>query len=127
MKRFLMVALAVALSACGSDNNSVTPTVSLFGNYSLRTVNGFPLPFTFSDGSSVTSDVLTLNSDGTFTEDEQLADGQVLVFTGIYTQNNGSLRFIDDGSGFTFSGSVSGSILTVIFNNNTTEVFQKDN
>jgi hypothetical protein len=125
VKTLVLAALALSLAACNDSNNSVGPNDSLSGEYSLRTVNGSPLPFTFSDGSTVTSDVITLFSDGTFSESTQLSDGRVFVDQGFYSANNGAITFNDQTIGQTFSGSISGSVLTEIFSNGLTEVFQR--
>lgn len=125
MKTVFIAALAFGLAGCNDNSNSVGPNDSLSGEYALRTVNGNPLPYTFSDGSTVSSDVLTLFVDGTFSESFQLSDGRVFVDQGFYTANNGSISFNDQTIGVTYSGSISGSVLTEIFPNGLTEVFQR--
>jgi hypothetical protein len=62
------------LSATSSDDAAYD-----LGNYTLRTVNGPPLPFTFSDGATVTSDVLTIRDDGRFSDAVQFSGGTVQV------------------------------------------------
>jgi len=125
MKTVFIAALAFGLSACNDASNAVGPNDSLAGEYSLRTVNGNPLPFTFSDGTTISSDVLTLFVDGTFSESFQMPDGRVFVDQGFYTANNGALTFTDQTAGVTYSGSISGSVLTEIFPSGLTEVFQR--
>jgi hypothetical protein len=125
MKTVFIAALAFGLAGCNDGSNSVGPNDSLSGEYALRTVNGNPLPYTFSDGSTVTSDVLTLFVDGTFSESFQLSDGRLFVDQGFYTANNGALTFNDQTIGVTYSGSISGTVLTEIFPNGLTEVFQR--
>ena len=125
MRRFAIVALAIGLAACtNNDSNSTAPTVSVVGNYSLRTINGSPLPYTFSNGSTLSSDVLTLFADGTFSDVGQYSDGTAIVEQGFYSNNNGSITFVDQPSGFTYQGSLSGSVLTEIVNG-LTETYQK--
>jgi hypothetical protein len=121
MKRLAIAALAIGLAACNSDSTS--PTVSIVGTYTLQKINGFNLPFTFSDGVTVTSDVLRLNQDGSYSETEQDSGGFIVQDIGFYTNINGSITFTDQTSGVTFPGSLSGSVLTVIVGNNT-EAFQ---
>ncbi|HEY5063087.1 MAG TPA: hypothetical protein VII52_16220, partial [Gemmatimonadaceae bacterium] len=121
MKRLAIAALAIGLAACNSDSTS--PTVSIVGSYSLQKINGFNLPFTFSDGVTVTSDVLRLNQDGSYSETEQDSDGFIVQDIGFYSNINGSITFTDQTSGKTFLGSLSGSVLTVIVGGNT-EAFQ---
>jgi hypothetical protein len=123
MKKLLIAALAFSLTACGSDSTS--PTVGLTGDFALRTVNGQSLPYTFSDGSTITSDVLTFFNDGTFSESIQLSTGQVFVDQGEYSDSNGSITLFDETIGVQYSASLSGSVLTAFFQNGLTEVFQK--
>ncbi len=128
MRRFAIAALAVAfpvfMSACDNGSNSVEPTVSIAGTYTLRTINGTSLPFTFSDGSTMTSEVLTLFSDGTYSDTEQFSDGSLAVEQGFYDALNGSITFTVSPSGQAYGGSLSGSVLTEIFPNFTL-VYQK--
>jgi len=123
MKKLFIAVLALGLAACGSDSTS--PTVGLTGDFALRTVNGQGLPFTFSDGTTVTSDVLTFFNDGTFSESIQFADGGILVDQGEYSDTNGSIQLFDETANIQYSASLSGSVLTAFFNNGLTEVFQK--
>jgi len=113
--------LAVALAACNSD--STAPSVSIFGNYTLKAINGNALPVQLSNGQVLTSDMLTLNTDGTFTDAAQFSDGTVSVEQGFFTNNNGSITFQDAQTGAIFSGSLSGNVLTEI-DGNVTETFQ---
>ena len=124
MRRIAVLMLALAIAAC-SDNNATAPSAALTGTYTLRTVNGSPLPVTFSDGSVLTSDQLTLFVDGTFTDQAQFSDGSNSIEQGFYSAVNGSITFQDANSNFTFQGSVSGTVLTEI-SNGITEVFEKN-
>ena len=125
--RILSIALlALGLAACSDNNNSVTiPLQSVPGDYNLVTINGSQLPFTFSDGTTLKSDLLSLHDGGTFTETMVLADGQTFVDTGVYTVNNSSITITDETGGFTYSASLTGTVLTAIFPNGLTEVFHK--
>jgi hypothetical protein len=118
-----IVALAIGLAAC-NDSNAVGPTVNVAGLYSLRAINGTNLPVTFSNGRTLVSDVLTLNVDGTFSDDAQFSDGSVVVEQGFYSNNNGAIDFTDRDTGQTFSASLSGTILTE-FVGGLTEVYQR--
>src|SRR3954463_3393183 len=97
MRRLAVAALAVAfpvfMSSCENGTNAVEPTVSITGTYQLRTINGTSLPFTFSDGATLTSEVLTLFADGTYSDTEQFSDGSLAVEQGFYNAVNGSLSF----------------------------------
>jgi hypothetical protein len=74
MRRFFLLALPLALIACGSDSNANTgPTLaSLAGVWSLQTVNGQALPFTLSSAGGVKvellSQVATVAANGTFAQ-----------------------------------------------------------
>jgi len=49
MRRLLLLALPLALMACGSDNDNTPITVAtLAGTWNLTTANGAPLPFTIT-------------------------------------------------------------------------------
>lgn len=124
MRRFLLVAAALCLAAC-SDNNSTEPTGNLVGTYQLRTINGSQLPFTFSDGSTIVSDQLTLGADGTYNDVAQFSDGEVFDEQGFWNNNNGTILFDPTTGGGQYQGSVSGSVLTEIFPGGPTEVYQK--
>ena len=58
MRRIALLAAVIALAAC--NNDATSPSVSLVGTYSLRTINGNPLPFTFSNGAVLVNDQLTV-------------------------------------------------------------------
>ena len=125
MRRIAIVctALAIGLAGC-NDSNSVGPTANVAGLYSLQSINGTGLPVTFSSGRTLMSDVLTLNADGTFSDDAQFSDGTVEVEQGFYTNNNGAIDFTDMDTGQRFSASISGTILTE-FVSGLTEVYQR--
>ena len=82
MRRIALLAAVVALAAC--NNDSTSPNGSVTGSYSLHTVNGNPLPFTFSDGSVLVSDQLMLNANGTYVGQAAHCSG-----TGGATDTNG--------------------------------------
>ena len=83
---FPVLALAMAV-ACGGDKSTNPNSDSIEGTYSLRTVNGSPLPFTFQSGTTsvtLTSDVITVAGNGSWTESigyRQTANGQTTTGT----------------------------------------------
>ena len=89
MRRLLLLALPIALLACGGDDNSTAPTLaSLAGTWNLTTVNGAPLPFTVASTASakteILSEVVTVESNGTFTQllqPRNTINGQATVTT----------------------------------------------
>lgn len=123
MRRLVMFALASTLAACSLD--STGPNGSVAGNYSLRTIDGIPLPYTFSGGLRLMSDDLTLMSDGTYQDVSRYDDGTSFVDEGDYTSTNGAITFYSSTTGDTFQGSVSGDVLTQLYNNYT-QVFERD-
>jgi hypothetical protein len=123
MRRIAIAALAIVLAGCTSSD-STEPGVSLVGNYSLRTINGSNLPYTLSNGLVLTSDVLSLFNDGTYSDAAQYSDGRVGVENGFYSNNNGAITFTVSSSGATYAGSLSGSVLTEIIGT-VTETYQK--
>ena len=118
--------LAIGLAACSDNNNAVAiPLQTIPGDYVLQTLNGSPLPFTFSDGVTLNSDVLSLADGGTFSETMKLADGRTFVDTGVWTSSGNSLTITDETAGFTYSATLSGTVLNAVFPNGLTEVFHK--
>jgi len=133
MRRFIILA-AVLVSAAACQTDSTGPNVQLTGSYRLQTINGQRLPYTFTanngDLENVSSDELTLFSDGTY-QDVATVNDQSGSFTstevGTYTALNGSITFFDQTDGIQYGGSLSGNVLTEISNNgNLTEVFVKE-
>lgn len=75
---FLAIASIAAFSAC--SDNTLTGTQSVGGSYSLQTVNGTNVPYSYvSGGTTITiqNDVYTLSSDGSYSEsiNETLSNG----------------------------------------------------
>jgi hypothetical protein len=122
MRRLAMFALAGTLAACSMD--STGPNGSVAGSYTLRTINGQSLPYTFSGGLRLTSDDLTLLSNGTYQDVSRYSDGTSFVDDGDYSNNNGAITFYSS-TGQTYQGSVSGDVLTQILNNYT-QVFERN-
>ena len=111
MRRIAFFALtAASLSACSID--SLGPSGSVAGTYSLRRINGSTLPYTFSSGSRLISDDLTLYQDGTFVDVSRYDSGTTSTDQGLYTSQNGSLSFESSESGLTYQGSVTDDVLT---------------
>src|SRR5205814_3773626 len=104
----------------------------LAGNYSLMMVNGQSVPYQFSTNQGVllrlNSSVLTLNSDGTYTEVSQWTSSQSgnysLTELGTYSNTNGSITFYDQTDNVVYKGSLSGAVLTEI-SGGLTQVYQK--
>jgi hypothetical protein len=127
MRRLALLIAVFALAAC--NNDSTSPNGNVSGSYSLRTVNGSPLPYTFSDGSVLVSDQLSLNSNGTYTDVATFSNASTPAEQGFWSINNNLISFNDQVSGTSYTGSISGSVLTETFQVNggsLTEVYEKD-
>ena len=123
MRKLGLLVLALGLAACSND--STAPSTTVEGSYSLRTVNGTTLPYTFSNGQQLVSEQLVLNADGTFSDASQYNNG-TQVDTGYWTNLNGSITFTDvTANNLTYQGSLSGTVLTEIVNGYT-QTFQKN-
>jgi hypothetical protein len=123
MRRIAFFALAAAsLSACSMD--SLGPSGSVAGTYSLRRINGATLPYTFSGGSRLISDDLTLYNDGTFLDTSRYDTGETSTDQGVYTSDNGALNFESSESGLTYQGSITNDVLTEVVNGYT-QVFER--
>ena len=122
MRRVVILGLALALAGCSS--NTTSPSVSLTGSYQLRTINGQALPYTFSNGLTLSDDVLSLNNDGTFVDISSYSNGQTSTQQGFFTNNNGAIVFSNQTSGISYQGSLSGSVLTEIVSG-FTQAYQK--
>lgn len=114
MRRLLpLLTLAVALTtACSTD--LLGPGSSVSGRYTLRTINGSPLPYMVSYGRRLTQEKLTLNQDGSYDDVAYYDDGTSYDEFGYYTQNNNAITFNDQTDNITYQGSLSGNVLTVI-------------
>jgi hypothetical protein len=123
MRRIALFALtAASLSACSMD--SLGPSGDVTGTYSLRRINGVTLPYTFSGGSRLVSDDLTLYRDGTFLDVSRYDTGETSSDQGFYTSDNGSLNFESSETGITYQGSVTDNVLTEVVNGYT-QVFER--
>lgn len=114
MRRIALFMAVLALAAC---NDATSPNGSAIGSYSLRTVNGFNLPYTFSDGSVLIGDQLVLDSDGSYTDQAQFSNRSDLFAQGFWSINNNLISFNDETNGINYTASLSGTVLTETFNN----------
>jgi hypothetical protein len=130
MRKLALLAAVVALAACSNDSTS--PNGSVVGSYSLRTINGNSLPYTFTNGSVIVTDQLSLRSDGSYVDIAQFSNGATATEQGLWSINNNLITFNDQTDGIQYTGSVSGAVLTESFpsfsgfNSSVTEVYQKD-
>ena len=109
MRRAVFAALALCLSACFSDP---TAPINAPGSYTLVTVNNSALPFTFSNGVVLSSEVLILDANGTFQDLGTRADGTVVTDVGTYSVVGNTIIFGDQTVNLLYQGVLAGSILT---------------
>jgi hypothetical protein len=124
MRRITMGLLVLAVAAC-TVTDSTSPTVSIAGTYTLRTINGDALPYSFTSSLALTSDVLMMTADGAYTDIATYNNGTTTTERGTYSNNNGAITFNDQTDSVVYQGSLSGSVLTEI-SGSYTEVFQKN-
>ena len=110
MRYFAIALLAIGMAAC--TNDSTSPNGSVRGTYDLRTVNGSNVPILVSGGCTLTADQLIISSDGSYQEDFVYSDCAETFDSGTYSVTNNVVDFFSD-FGSTFTGSVSGNVLTI--------------
>jgi hypothetical protein len=87
MRRFVLACAALALVSCGGGDSTGPVAASAEGSWSLQSVGGSALPYTYAfdaatqHRSEVLSDVFDLNADGTFTETFTTRDTQGTTVT----------------------------------------------
>ena len=128
MRRIALLLAVVALTAC---NDATSPNGSPAGTYTLRTINGFSLPYTFSYGSVLISDQLVLDSDGRYIDQARFSNAPDVIEQGFWSINNNLITFNDETEGINYTASLSGNVLTETFNNSggggsITEVFERN-
>lgn len=128
--------LLLALSAC--DGGGISTGVDVSGTYTLRSVNGDPLPATLFEDSEVRYEIvrgeLRLIADRTyqtlitfrFTDKfSGDAESDIAVETGTYRVRDGDITFTsDDPADGTYVGSITGSTITYT-TDGTTVTFRK--
>lgn len=121
LARMAAAALVAVSAGCGGDGDGITEVASVAGTYTLQSVNGAPLPFTFVDEGGykleVTGASYTLSNAGTFTNTASYreTEGGVVstsaeTYTGSYSVSAGTITFTDS-DGDTLTGSISGNTL----------------
>ena len=116
MRRFVLACAAMTLLACGGGD-STGPVASAEGTWSLQTVGGTALPYTYAYDAAtqhrleVMSDVFVMSSDGTYTETFTVRETQGTQVTtstdadaGTWTQSGRTVTVtFSDGSHLTAS------------------------
>jgi hypothetical protein len=119
----VVFAALVTTAACGSDGSTNAGPASVAGTYTLRTVNGSPLPYTLfevgGDKYEITADAVTIKEGGAWTESGTIRStesGTVTTSTvtnvGTYTRAGTVINFVSAQTG-PFSGSVESGTLSL--------------
>ena len=124
MRRFLAaLSLLTLFTACGGDGSTDPTTASIAGTYTLRTVNGSPMPYTVTQSGpykyEITSDAYTLSDGGTWSEIRTYRTTSNEVVTtstnpdgGTYSRNGTAITLVSPNSG-AVSGSVANGTMTL--------------
>ena len=113
---YLLTLIAVSLSP-GGCLGGTTEVVPVAGTYELQTINGSRIPYTFTNGVTITKEVMTVRADGSFSDVATRADGSVVTNQGVYSNFGGTVNFVDQTSGLVYQGFVSGTTLTTQIGN----------
>jgi hypothetical protein len=136
MRRLLVLAMALTTTlTAGGCSDSTSPGNSLSGTYTLRSVNGQPLPATFaSPGYSleVLSGRIDLDAQGNYsgtttyreTYTGQQPDTYTDTILGYWTLSGNQITLVDTQTGDQYFGTVSGNDITLT-DGSITEVFSK--
>lgn len=122
MNRYVSVAAFIALaSALAGCDRTTSPKGAINATFDLKSMNGTSLPYTRTLGSAtlrVTSDVLTLHSDGTYEDltTYSVPDASMQTSTsterGKYSISGSAITFVDQTHGSRYAGSIDGTTLT---------------
>ena len=123
--RKALIGVVVALSLACSDYD-VTGSSTVNGTYTLRTVNGSPLPYTLPGGGAIkteiVSDTITLFQGGTFARvrDSRITEnGQT---THVSEMDTGSYALF--GTSVTLNSTATGKPIVAIINANTMTIVE---
>jgi hypothetical protein len=118
-KRLLTTLVAVlALAACSDDGTGPEDEIAIEGIYALQTVDGDPLPVTYTADTisqSYNSGNLLVNVDGTFVLSLNMtlkvgsqSATQTFTFPGEWIENNRALILLYDDGGAPDAGTLAG-------------------
>ena len=133
--------LVFSVAACGDDSDPGAPS-SITGTYSLRRIDNEPVPVTLVDipgyKLEMLSGSLAINSGNSFTgatTSRETIDGEVqapetFTCTGSYTRSGNTLTFSEpetgqDCEGGSYTGTISGTTITIAFEEGFTATFTK--
>ena len=125
----LALALLVACQSSSADFQLGPTDANVAGQFVLVSINSNPLPVpalvTTTESWALTSDTLSITTDGQWTETTvyvvtQSSDGSTATRStssgGTYTIADQKINFTQTDGGAVFTGSVQGSSLTLLFN-----------
>jgi hypothetical protein len=109
------IALCIVLGLSACQNDTTGPGASVAGTYELDTINGNTLPYTFSSGTTIIADELTLNSDGSYSDVVEYSNSPTTIENGVFFVTNNDIEFEPDNGGIpNYGGTVSGSFLVTV-------------
>ncbi|HEY2852992.1 MAG TPA: hypothetical protein VGJ18_09120 [Gemmatimonadaceae bacterium] len=124
MRKLVLSALLAVLVACGGD--ATGPNASLYGNYTLRTVDGNNVPAVVYQDTlekdELTAGNINLNGDLTWSGSLSvratlLATGAIATLSlpanGTYTTSSGTITLTETSDGAQLVGTVGGGTLTL--------------
>ena len=132
----VLACIPLALTLACNDSSTNPETADISGTYSLQSIAGSPLPYTLQDGTNsltITNDVLTVASDGTWSEAEsysQVVSGQTSTGTvsdgGTWSRSGTDVNFASatDGS-LVYVGTYSQNTLTLDNGDGAAQVFRR--
>ena len=128
MHRFigvLAISALATLAACGGDSATAPSSTSIAGSYTLRTVNGAPLPVIVVQIGAykieLLNETVVVVDGGTFTQQGsvRITEGGVVstesyADAGTYTRNGTAVTFVFNSDGSSGTGTVNGATITVV-------------
>lgn len=138
LRRAALIGCIPLAFTLGCGDNSTNPTTSdIAGTYTLQSIGGTALPYTFQPDATttitLTSDVLTIGSDGTWSEAEdfqQVSNGQTTNGSvndgGTFTLSGSNVTFVSQTTGGTaYTGSYASNTLTLDNGDGAAQVFHR--
>jgi len=121
----ILTAVVLATATACNSSDAVSPSGSVVGTWNLRTLNGQTLPVALGSGAVLDAEQLRLNNDGSYSDIASYSDGTSFTEVGFYDINNNLITFQDQTDRISYTGSVSGDVLTES-NNGFVGVYQRN-
>src|ERR1041384_572075 len=113
-RRLAIVALAIGLAACSSSSENSVEPITLPGTYTVQSINGLSLPFTWPDGLVLNSMTVVLNNDGTYVSTPVYAGLTIPADHGTWVVTDGAAVFTDSKSGTVWHGTIDGVLASAV-------------